>query len=308
MMRIALTGSNGLVGRELRSQLLSRENTVFQLIREGASHPMRRKTDVLWSPKTGAVETEKIEGIHAAVHLAGENLASGRWNKARKEAFRRSRVDGTHHFAKALASLSRKPDVLVSASAIGFYGDRGDEVMVEGSEAGEGYLCDMCKEWEAATQVAEDAGIRVVHLRVGLVLSPEGGALKKILPLFRKGLGGKLGSGMQYMSWISLPDLVSAIIHCIGMPSLSGAVNGVSVNAVTNAEFTKVLGKVLKRPTVLGVPAFGLRLAVGEMADALLLSSTRVLPQKLMDSGFRFAHEQLEAGLRGVLPEKLVRG
>ena len=308
MMRIAITGSNGFIGSELRTQLLAREDTVFQLIRQDAATPTRRKTDVLWSPSQDRVETDKLQDLDAFVHLAGQNIASGRWTDARKKLILESRTRGTDLIARTLASLPRKPRVLISASAVGFYGDRGDEVLTESSPPGRGFLPDVCRQWEAATAPAEQAGIRVVHLRIGAALSPAGGIIRKVLPLFRKGLGGKLGRGNQYLSWISLPDLIAAIIHCIENDSLRGPVNATAENPVTNLEFTRTLGRILARPTLFPAPAFALRLALGQFADAVLLASARAVPQKLSDSPFNFKHDQLDSALRAVLPPAIVRG
>ena len=238
----------------------------------------------------------------AVVHLAGENIASGRWNAARKAAIRDSRVNGTRFLCDALAGLARPPKTLVCASAVGYYGDRGEERLTEESPPGTGFLAEVCREWEAASAPAARKGIRVVALRIGMVLSPKGGALARMLPLFRAGLGGVIGGGRQYVSWVALDDLPGIILHALQRDDLRGPVNAVAPRPVTNREFTEALGKVLSRPTPLPVPAFALRLAVGgEMADALLLSSARGIPRRLEETGYRFRFAELSAALRHLL-------
>ena len=238
-----------------------------------------------------------LEGIDAAVHLAGENIASSRWTPAQKAKIRESRVAGTRLLAETLSKLKTPPKTLVCASAIGFYGDRSDQRLNEDSPPGTGFLADTCREWEAAAKPAADRGIRVVHLRTGVVLASQGGALAKMLTPFRLGIAGIIGSGQQYMSWISLDDLVAVISFALLKETLRGPVNAVAPNPVTNHEFTKTLGRVLRRPTVFPMPAFAARLAFGEMADGLLLASTRVEPKRLMDAGFRFRFPALDAAL-----------
>jgi len=240
-------------------------------------------------------------GVDAVVHLAGESIASGRWTSEKKRRIRESRIRGTKQLSEQLASSKSKPSVFISASAIGYYGDRDDEILDESSALGVGFLPEVCKEWEEATRSAESAGIRTVHIRTGIVLSRTGGALKQMLPAFKFGGGGRMGSGTQYMSWISLKDEVSIIRYLIDNPTISGSVNLVSPNPVTNMEFAKTLGKIIKRPTILPMPAFAARLLFGEMADALLLSSARVYPDKLISSGYEFSHPTLESALRSVL-------
>ena len=237
----------------------------------------------------------------ADLYLAGENIASGRWNAARKQAVLESRERSTRLLSGALASLRNPPKALVSASAIGFYGDRADAVLTEGSAAGDGFLADVCKAWEVATLPASEAGIRVVNLRIGVVLSRAGGALASMLPPFRAGVGGRLGSGAQYVSWISLDDVLGAIHHCLFETSLTGAVNAVAPAAATNAELTAALGRVLGRPTAIPVPATVVRAMLGEMADALLLASTRVVPQRLLETGCEFRDANLDTALRSTL-------
>ena len=243
----------------------------------------------------------QLEGQDAVVHLAGENIAGAPWSQERKKTIRDSRVVGTRFLCDSLLRLERPPETLVSASATGYYGDRGEEILREESGPGEGFLAEVCRDWEEATGEAVRKGMRVVNLRIGMVLSAEGGALAKMLPTFRAGAGGRVGSGRQYMSWIALPDLVDAIRHAIATDSLRGPVNAVSPHPVTNREFTKTLGHVLGRPTVAFLPAFAARLLFGEMADELLLASARVEPAKLLASGYRFRLPEVEGAIRYLL-------
>jgi uncharacterized protein (TIGR01777 family) len=242
-----------------------------------------------------------LDGVDALIHLAGENIAATRWNAATKKRIRDSRVEGTRVLCEGLAKLTRAPRVLLSASAVGYYGDRGDEILSEDSPSGSGFLAAVARDWEAATEPAAAAGIRVVRMRFGVILSPRGGALAQMLTPFRLGGGGRIGSGRQWWSWISIDDAASAIQHAIMTESLSGPVNGVAPNPVTNAEFTHTLGQVLGRPTLIPMPAFAARLALGEMADELLLASARVLPTKLLESHYRFQHPTLDVALRHLL-------
>jgi uncharacterized protein (TIGR01777 family) len=259
---------------------------------------------MLWDPYsvTPVSDPRPLDGTTAAVHLAGVNVAGRRWSAAYKREIIESRVKPTHAMATLLAGLRPKPAVLVCASATGIYGGRGDELLTEASLPGTGFLPEVCLAWEKATQPATEAGIRVVHLRFGVVLSPDGGALAKMLPVFRAGLGGKLGSGRQWSSWIALPDAIRVIEFALRTASLSGPVNVVAPKPVTNLEFTRALGRALHRPTLLQVPAFALRLAFGEMAEATILESARVMPACLSGSGFDFEYPELEAGLRALLP------
>jgi uncharacterized protein (TIGR01777 family) len=286
-MKIAMTGSSGLVGSALMPILIAAGHDVV---------PLKRPRD--WNPDKGTSNLSALSGVEAVIHLAGENIASGRWTAARKQSVLDSRTKGTRLIAETISRMERPPQVLVSASAIGYYGDRGNEVLIENSAPGTGFLAEVCSQWEAATDPATRKGIRVVHLRIGLVLSPSGGALGKMLLPFKLGLGGRIGSGRQFWSWISLDDLCGAIAHCTQATELHGPVNIVSPTPVTNAEFTKALGRALGRPTIFPVPAFALRTALGEMADALVLASARVEPKKLMASRFVFRHTELEATLR----------
>jgi len=285
-MKIAITGSTGLVGTALVPLLTKGGHDVVGLARPAQ-----------WDPEKGTIHSAVLNGADAIIHLAGENIAAGRWTASRKAGIRDSRVKGTRLIAETVARIEKPPQVIVSASAIGYYGDRGREVLREDSPPGNGFLPDVCRQWEAATDAATRRGIRVVHLRTGVVLSERGGALPKMLLPFRLGIGGRVGSGNQYWSWISLDDLCSAVVHCIQASSLHGPVNIVSPSPVTNLEFTKTLGRVLHRPTIFPMPAFAARLAFGEMANALLLASARVEPAKLLASRFVFRHKDLPTTL-----------
>ena len=297
-MKYLVSGSSGLIGTALCDSLSRDGHEVVRLVRGGVSDGERR---VAWDPAAGKLDGAEIEGFDGVIHLAGESIATGRWSVAKKARIRDSRVDATMLLAGALANLERKPSVFISGSAIGYYGESGDAVVNEDSSLGAGFLAEVCRDWESATAAATDSGIRVVTLRAGVVLSRNGGALAKMLTPFKLGVGGVVGSGNQYMSWIDLDDEVGAIRHCLGNEACRGAVNAVGPNPVTNRGFTKTLGKVLGRPTVFPMPAFAARLAFGEMADALLLASTRVEPLKLLDTGFRFEHADLEDSLRHLL-------
>lgn len=302
-MKILVTGSSGLVGRVLLPFLKTGGHEVVPLLREESASGNGAPR---WSPQRKLVPLGSLEGFDGVVHLAGESIASGRWTEARKKRIRESREQGTRLLSESLARLERKPKVLVSASAVGFYGDRGAELLDERSERGDGFLADVCERWEQATEPARAAGIRVVHLRVGVVLSGGGGALRKMLPPFELGLGGVIGSGDQYMSWISVDDLATAILHALVREDLEGPVNAVAPTPVTNRELARALGRVLRRPTILPLPALAARLALGEMAGELLLASARVEPSRLLESGFVFRHGDVEQALRHVLgrPER----
>jgi len=298
-MRVAVSGSTGLVGSEVVASLSTAGHEVVRLVRRS---PAPGEKAVRWDPAKGEVDAAGLEGFDAVIHLAGENVGAGRWTPARKAAIRDSRVNGTRLLCDALAGLARPPKTLVCASAVGYYGDRGGETLAEESPPGTGYLAEVCREWEAASAPAARKGIRVVALRIGMVLSPEGGALPRMLPLFRAGLGGVLGGGRQYVSWVALDDLPNILLHALQRGDLTGPVNAVAPRPVTNREFTVALGKVLARPTPLPVPAFALRLAVGrEMADALLLASARVVPRRLEETGYRFRFPELGGALHHLL-------
>jgi uncharacterized protein (TIGR01777 family) len=250
------------------------------------------------------VALDRLAGVEAVVHLAGESIAGGRWTEARKAAIRESRVAGTRALATALARLTPPPNTLVCASAIGYYGDRGAELLDEKAAPGRGFLSEVCQGWEAAADPARAAGVRVAHLRFGLILDPAGGALAKMLPPFRLGIGGRLGSGRQFMSWVSRSDVIGAILHAIATPALVGPVNVVAPGPTTNAEFTRCLSRALGRPAWFPVPAAAIRLLFGEMGQELLLSSTRVLPARLRETGFRFQDQELEGTLRELLARR----
>jgi len=295
-LHVAVTGSHGLIGRELVPFLTTGGHRVTGLVR-GEAGPGQ----VAWNPRADSFDASALDGIHAVVHLAGENIAAARWSEAQKQRVRQSRVHATRVLCEGLARMSSPPKVLVAASAVGFYGDRGDELLDEDSPAGSGFLADVSREWEAATQPAAAAGIRVVVLRFGVVLSPRGGALARMLTPFRLGGGGPIGSGRQFWSWIALNDAAGAIHHALMTDDVRGPVNAVAPAAASNRDFTKTLGRVLSRPTLVPMPAFAARLALGEMADELLLASTRVRPKGLLDSGYAFRHTSLEDALRHVL-------
>jgi len=298
-MRIVVSGATGFIGSALVKHLTAAGHQVVPL---GRSRSDPR--GIVWNPEAGQIEAEKLAGTDAVVHLAGENIASGRWTAAKKARLVNSRVKGTRLLADTLAKMSSPPQTLVSASAIGYYGDRGSEVLREESPPGRGFLAELCKQWEASTDAATRKGIRVVHTRLGIVLAAHGGVLGKMLLPFKLGVGGKIGSGNQYMSWISLDDLCSAFLHTLQSTALHGAVNAVAPNPVTNQQFTKALGRVLARPTIFPIPAFAARLAMGEMADDLLLFSARVEPAKLLAARFAFKHTELESALKSILSSR----
>jgi uncharacterized protein (TIGR01777 family) len=270
---------------------------IFRLVR----HAPTSKTEVEWSPDRYSIALARIEGFDAVVNLAGESIAEGRWTDDKKRRIRESRVKGTKLLGDALANLAVPPKTLVCASAIGYYGNRGDELMTETSAPGDDFLAKVCAEWEDATALATEKGIRVVNARFGVILDTNGGALKKMLPPFRMGVGGKIGSGKQWMSWIALDDVVGGIQFALANDSIKGPVNFVAPVPVTNAEFTKTLGKVLSRPTVLPMPAFAIKLLFGEMGEALLLGSQRVAPERLAAAGYKFGYPQLEQALVHIL-------
>jgi uncharacterized protein (TIGR01777 family) len=297
-MKILITGSSGLIGSALIPLLREQGHEVVRLMRRAVAPG---ENAAVWDPETGRLETRTLEGIHAVVHLAGENIGAKRWTDERKERMRTSRIRSTRLLSESMAQLTVPPRVLVSASAVGFYGSCGDERLTEESPAGSGYLSHVCQEWEAAAEPAQQRGIRVVNLRIGMVLSAKGGALQAMLPAFKACVGGKLGDGRQFVSWITIDDLVQSVSHIITTDSLSGPVNAVSPNPVRNVEMTKALGRVLRRPTFFAVPEFALRLLLGEMADALLLSGQRVIPEKLLARGFTFQFPDFETSLRHLL-------
>jgi len=300
-MRLAVTGSTGLVGSALVESLAADGHEVLRLLRPASRAPAGPGTAVRWNPTAGELDRAALEAADAVVHLAGASIADGRWNGRRKELLISSRVDTARHLIGELATLSQKPKAFVSASAIGIYGDRGEEILSEESVPGSDFLGRLAQAWEAEAARAEEHGIRAVMLRFGIILSPKGGALGKMLTPFKLGVGGRLGSGRQWMSWITLADTVRVIRAAIESPDLRGPVNTVAPNPVTNADFTRALAQALHRPAIFPAPAFALRLMLGEMADALLLSSQRVAPKRLENLGHRFQHPELGPALRAVL-------
>ena len=297
-MRVLVSGSRGLIGSALIPQLERVGHTVVRLMRPGTS---ARASDVTWDPDRSSIDRTALEGVDGVVHLAGEPIL-GRWTAAKKQRITASRVEGTALMAAALASLTRRPRVLVCASASGYYGDRGEELLSEESAPGRGFLADVCRAWEAAAAPARAAGIRVVHVRTGLALSAHGGLLGPLLLPFRLGLGGPIGRGRQYWSWIAIDDVVDAFRFALETNGLGGAVNAAAPNPVTNAEFSRTLGRVLRRPALLPVPPFVLRLIFGRAAaDEALLTGARLVPTRLLASGFRFRYPELDTALRHVL-------
>ena len=296
--KILVSGSHGLVGKALIPALTEDGHEVMKLVRRERTFG---EPEIEWHPNQARINAEQLEGFGVVVHLAGENIASGRWTSEKKRAIRESRVKGTTLLSESLARLSQPPSLFISASATGYYGDRGDELLTEKSTPGEGFLRDVCVEWEKATQAAAEKGIRTVCTRFGIILDAKEGALAKMLFPFRMGIGGRIGDGKQWMSWIALDDVVNGLKFVIDDKSMHGPVNFVAPNPVTNAEFTATLGRVLSRPTLFPVPAFAARLAFGEMADALLLSSQKIEPSILEDRGFPFYWPTLEAALKRIL-------
>ncbi len=295
-MHIAVTGSHGLVGTAMIPAMSKMEHQVTRLVRGQAG-----VGSVVWDPTAKSFDSSVLQGVDAVVHLAGENIASSRWTSQVKERIRKSRVQGTRILAEGLAAMPTPPRVFISASAIGYYGDCGDELLDEDSPSGNGFLADTVLQWEAATQPASDAGIRVVRMRIGVILSPRGGALAKMLLPFKLGAGGRVGNGRQWWSWIALDDVVGAILYLLSNDAISGPVNVVSPNPVSNSVFTKILGQVLKRPTIFPMPAVVARIVLGEMANELLLASTRVQPEQLLETGYQFQQPELSAALQCLL-------
>ncbi len=297
-MDVVITGSSGLIGTALLPALTAAGHRPIRLVRRS---PASGADEIQWDPAAGTIDSASLEGIDAVIHLAGAGIGDKRWNDAYKQLVLESRTKSTSLLARTLAGLSSKPGVLLSGSAVGFYGPRGDEVITEATPAGDTFLADVCVQWEASATPAVDAGIRTVFLRTGVVQTPEGGPLKKMLPLFKLGLGGSFGNGSQYFPWITLDDEVGAVVHLLTSDD-RGPVNLTAPGAATNREFTKALGKVLKRPTLLPVPAFAPKLLLGkEMAESLLFESQRIAPTVLEASGYTFAHPDIETGLRAVL-------
>ncbi len=298
MQRVLISGATGLVGSELTAFLTTGGHNVVALTR----HP-KSSDQVGWSPSENSIEADKLIGLDAVVHLAGESIV-GRWTNAKKRRIRDSRIQGTRLLAESLAGLREKPKCLVCASATGFYGDRDDEELTEESAPGSGFLPEVCQEWEQACRPARDAAIRVVNVRIGLVLTPKGGLLGTLLPLFKSGLAGRVGDGKQWMSWIAVDDLVEILHAAIMDDTLAGAVNATAPHPVTNSEFTKTLGRVLGRPTLLPVPKFAVKAALGEAGDELALASARVKPARLLQHGHAFRFAELEPALRFLLGKR----
>ncbi len=292
-MRILITGASGLVGTALQKSFAEKG---YEMLLATRGEP-KTENQLQWSVEEGFADAEKLEGIDAVVHLAGESVNGLRWTNEKKKAIRDSRVHGTRNVVEAISKLKHKPKVFVAASAIGFYGERGDEELTESSNVGSGFLAEVSREWEAESRRAEDAGIRTVLLRTGIVLSKDGGALGTMLLPFKLGVGGVIGSGKQWMSWISLDDHIAVINYVIENDAIRGAVNAVSPHPVTNEEFTKAMGDVLYRPTFIPLPEFAVSMLLGEMGDALLLASTKVLPKRLEDAGFEFNYPDLKVAL-----------
>jgi uncharacterized protein (TIGR01777 family) len=299
METVALSGSRGLVGSALLSALAGQR--VVRLARPGSAGGAEEAPTALFDPDGGSIDTERLEGCEAIVHLAGEPIAAGRWNAKRKERILSSRLEGTHLLVDGIARMKRRPRVLVCASAVGYYGDRGDEELTERSAPGRGFLAEVCKGWESEAARATTLGVRVVSLRLGIVLASRGGALAKMLTPFRLGLGGPLGDGTQWMPWIHLGDVVDAILFAMRRDDLQGAVNAVAPEPLRNADFTRALASALRRPAVLPAPAFALRAAMGEMAGALLLASSRVRPERLAQAGFVWKFPRLPEALADLL-------
>ena len=302
--RVLISGASGLIGSALVRAFAANRISVVRLMRKPRADGLN---DICWSPSSSPAiaDPASLEGFDTVIHLSGANVAGHRWTAAYKKEIVESRVQTTQALSQLLAGLKHPPQTFLCASAVGIYGNRGDEILTEASSPGPGFLAETCALWEAAAQPAKAAGIRVVHLRFGVVLSSEGGALGKMLPLFRLGLGGRLGSSRQWMSWMSLPDMVSAVSFIIAAPQLTGPVNMVAPNPVTNAEFTRTLARAFHRPAVFPAPAFALRAALGEFADEGLLASARMIPAQLTQAGFDFKHPQLSAALESLLAKSI---
>jgi uncharacterized protein (TIGR01777 family) len=297
--RVLISGASGLVGSHLAQHLTMNGWEVLRLTRRPPDG--RQGQEIGWDPSSDQlIEDPRLEGVGAVVHLAGENIL-GRWTRDKKAAIRASRVQGTQILCRSLARLKKPPATLLSASAVGYYGNTGRSEVSESSPAGTGFLADVCAEWEKATEAAGQAGIRVVHLRIGVVLDRQGGALKQMLPPFRFGLGGPIGNGQQFVSWITIDDMVRAIQFVMDTPRLSGPVNLVSPSPTTNRSFSRALGQVLHRPALIPVPAFVITILFGEMAEDTILSSSRAVPSALLKAGFSFEHNRIEAALAHVL-------
>jgi uncharacterized protein (TIGR01777 family) len=302
-MRILISGSTGFVGTALVQALLKENHTIARLVRPGTDRKNAAGDDtqtVLWDASTDQFDAAAAEGADALVHLAGASIADGRWTDSRKQLIRSSRIDATHHLVGALAKLQRPPRAVVAASAIGYYGTRGDETLTEASPSGNGFLPQVCRDWETETARAAEFGARVVSLRFGIILAEHGGALAKMAIPFKLGVGGRMGDGRQWMSWVTLRDIVRIIQFALTASQLTGMVNAVGPNPVRNSEFTEILAKTLHRPALFPAPPFALRLALGEMADALLLGSQKVIPAKLTEAAYKFEQPDLAGALKGI--------
>lgn len=298
-MRVIVSGGSGLIGTALIRELGAAGHDLTQLVRD---RPVDGR--IVWNPLEGRLDASAINGADVLVHLSGEGVASGRWTAAKKQSIRDSRVKSTKLLADTIRRVENPPATWLCASAIGYYGNRGDDWIEEDSAPGTGFLADVCREWEEAAASAADAGVRVVNLRFAVVLSPDGGAFRQMMTAFKLGAGGVIGSGKQYISWITLEDAVRAVLHVLENPFVSGPVNLSSPNPVTNRELTKALGRALRRPTILPLPAALARLVFGEMADEMFLASTRVRPRKLVESGFSFNQPNLDAALHAMLSDR----
>src|SRR5688572_5741861 len=301
-MQTLLSGSSGLIGSALYRDLGRERHRVIRLLRKQPRtlDSYQDRNSRFWDPDEGSLDQAAFEGVEAVVHLGGTTIGT-LWTRAKKQQIRNSRVRSTRLLADHMAQLPMRPSVFVHASAVGYYGDRGDEILTERSAAGTGFLADLCRDWEAASAPARDAGVRVVHVRTGLVLSAHGGVLQAMLPAFRLGLGGRLGSGRQWMPWITLEDVVDVYVRALTDDALRGAVNAVAPKPVTNAEFTRTLGRAIHRPTLFPVPAFVLHMLPGKMADEALLASERVVPEVLRNAGFKYRHPALPEALAAAL-------
>jgi uncharacterized protein (TIGR01777 family) len=295
--RIVIAGASGVVGRALVPFLRTQGHEVVRLVRRSATSA----DEVYWNPAVGELDLARIGNVDAIINLSGENVGAGRWTAARRDAIMRSRVNATRTLVGAMQRAQSSHPVFISASAVGFYGDRGNEILTEGSGVGGGFLAEVCLAWEKEAEFARRAGVRTVMPRLGVVLTPAGGALAKLLPLFRAGLGGRVGTGDQWMSWVGIDDAIEGIYHALMRPDFEGAMNLSAPMPVTNREFTAVLARVLHRPTLLPVPRLALQAVFGEMAEGTLLASGRAIPEKLGGSGFRFRHPDLEGALQHVL-------
>ncbi len=297
-MKIAISGSTGLIGSTLSAYFEARGERVLRLVRH---EPRNNELEIRFEPSTGKIDSDRLNSVDVVIHLAGESIASGRWTETRKKRILDSRVNGTKLISETIGGLDGGPKLLLAASGSNFYGDCGEAVIGEDEPSGEGFLADVCRQWEAATRPAARKGIRVISFRMGVVLAPNAGALAKMLPIFKLGLGGKIGSGHQYLPWVAIDDVARAIEHMIRDSSLHGPVNLMAPEPVTNRQFTKALGAALHRPALFPVPAFAVRLLFGQMGDETLLTSCRGVPKKLAESGFAFAHPEIGEALRSML-------